>query len=30
MEIEKTYLLSKDLTELSKTQYAEAQTLLLA
>lgn len=29
-EIEKTYLRSKDLTELSKTRYAEAQTLLLA
>ena len=28
-EIEKTYLQSQDLTELSKTQYAEAQTLLL-
>ena len=30
VEIEKTYLRSKDLTELSKTRYAEAQTLLLA
>ena len=29
-EIENTYLRSKDLTELSKTRYAEAQTLLLA
>ncbi len=29
-EIEKTYLRSKELTELSKTRYAEAQTLLLA
>ncbi|MXV85823.1 hypothetical protein F4X88_12880 [Candidatus Poribacteria bacterium] len=29
MEIEKTYLRSKDLTELSKTRYAETQTLLL-
>ena len=28
--IEKTYLQSKDLTELSKTRYIEAQTLLLA
>lgn len=28
-EIEKTYLRSKDLTELSKTRYAETQTLLL-
>ena len=28
--IEKTYLLSKDLTELSKTRYIEAQTLLLS
>ena len=28
-EIEKTYLRSKDLTELSKTRYAEVQTLLL-
>ena len=28
--IEKTYLQSKDLTELSKTRYVEAQTLLLA
>ena len=28
--IEKTYLQSKDLTELSKTRYLEAQTLLLA
>ena len=28
--IEKTYLQSKDLTELSKAQYVEAQTLLLA
>ena len=28
--IEKTYLQSKDLTELSKTRYSEAQTLLLA
>lgn len=28
-EIEKTYLLSKDLTELSRTRYAETQTLLL-
>ena len=28
-EIEKTYLQSQDLTELSKTQYAEAQALLL-
>ena len=30
MEIEKTYLRSKELTELSKTRYAEAQTLLLS
>ena len=30
MEIEKTYLQSKDLTELSKTRYAEAQALLLS
>ncbi|RKU35063.1 hypothetical protein C6496_17350 [Candidatus Poribacteria bacterium] len=29
-EIEKTYLRSKGLTELSKTRYAEAQTLLLS
>ena len=29
-EIEKIYLRSKDLTELSKTQYAEAQSLLLS
>ena len=29
-EIEKIYLQSKELTELSKTRYAEAQTLLLA
>ena len=29
-EVEKTYLRSKDLTELSKTQYAETQTLLLS
>ena len=29
-EIEKTYLRSKDLTELSKTRYAEAENLLLA
>ena len=29
MEIEKTYLRSKDLIELSKTRYAETQTLLL-
>ena len=29
-EIEKTYLRSKELTELSKTRYAEAQTLLLS
>lgn len=29
-EIEKTYLRSKELTELSKTRYAKAQTLLLA
>ena len=29
-EIEKTYLRSKDLTELSKTRYAETQTLLLS
>lgn len=29
-EIEKTYLQSKELTELSKTLYIEAQTLLLA
>ena len=29
MEIEKIYLRSKDLTELSKTRYAETQTLLL-
>ena len=29
-EIEKTYLQSKNLTELSKTRYAEAQTFLLA
>ena len=29
-EIEKTYLRSKELTELSKTRYAEAQALLLA
>ena len=29
-EIEKTYLGSKDVVELSKTRYAEAQTLLLA
>ncbi len=28
-EIEKTYLRSKELTELSKTRYAETQTLLL-
>ncbi len=28
--IEKTYLQSKDLTELSKTRYSEAQTLLLS
>ena len=28
-EIEKTYLRSKDLTELSKTRYVETQTLLL-
>jgi len=28
--IEKTYLHSKDLTELSKTRYTEAQTLLLS
>lgn len=28
-EIERTYLRSKELTELSKTRYAEAQTLLL-
>ena len=28
--IEKTYLLSKELTELSKTRYLEAQTLLLS
>ena len=28
--IEKTYLQSKDLTELSKTRYIEAQSLLLA
>ena len=28
--IEKTYLQSKDLTELSKTRYVEAQTILLA
>ena len=28
--IEKTYLQSKDLTELSKTRYAETQTLLLS
>ena len=28
--IEKTYLQSKDLTELSKTRYVEAQTLLLS
>ena len=30
VEVEKTYLRSKDLTELSKTQYAEAQSLLLS
>ena len=29
-EIEKTYLRSKELTELSKTRYAETQTLLLS
>ncbi|RKU17315.1 hypothetical protein C6503_11110 [Candidatus Poribacteria bacterium] len=29
-EIEKTYLRSKELTELSKTRYAEIQTLLLS
>ena len=29
-EIEKTYLRSKDLTELSKTRYAETQNLLLS
>lgn len=29
-KIEKTYLQSKELTELSKTRYAEAQTLLLS
>ena len=29
-EIEKTYLRSKELTELSKTRYAEAQALLLS
>ena len=29
-EIEKTYLRSKDLTKLSKTRYAETQTLLLS
>ncbi|MDE0465784.1 MAG: restriction endonuclease subunit S [Candidatus Poribacteria bacterium] len=29
-EIEKTYLQSKELTELSKTRYAETQTLLLS
>ena len=29
-EIENTYLRSKDLTELSKTRYAETQTLLLS
>lgn len=29
-EIEKTYLQSKELTEVSKTRYIEAQTLLLA
>ncbi len=29
-EIEKTYLRSKDLTELSKTRYAETQALLLS
>ena len=29
-EIEKTYLRSKELTELSKTRYAEAENLLLA
>lgn len=29
MEIEKTYLHSKDLTELSKTRYAEGENLLL-
>ena len=30
MEIEKTYLRSKELTELSKTRYAETQALLLS
>ena len=30
MEIERTYLRSKELTELSKTRYAEAQALLLS
>ena len=30
LAIEKTYLQSKDLTELSKTRYIEAQTLLLS